>query len=528
MTTLQRHRRSDTFQAEGHRGRRPTAITVLVLLCLALTAPTASTAGRDELTVLQGTEITTLDPQHAVGADSMGLVRHLFNGLVFLDARGAIVPDLAERWELANDQVTWTFHLRRGVKFHDGSPFNAEAVRFTIDRAIGPRSVPSPARTYLSVVDRVEVLNDATVRIVTKGPSGPFLANLAHVSAGAMLSPSAMEKAGRSAGREPVGTGPFRLAEWRRSDRLVLERNETYFGDKARVQRLVYRAVPEASARARQLETGDADVAVRLPPLEAKRMSATAGVEVLRTVSIRPMMFYLNTRKKPFNDLRVRRAINMAIDRQELIQTVLSGEATPLDSLLAPGLPGYIHVQSPIYDPARARELLNQRGVSDAGRITMDCPQGRFLLDREVCAAVAAQLGRVGLNVQTRIFADYAQYVASRAKRDYDMTMLAFAPASLDADGTFQSTVRSANAGETFNWADFSNVRVDALIDAGRATADEGKRREIYAQLQKMVMHDQPTLLLYNEHDLTGIRKGVTGVVVRPDQAVLFLKAAVP
>ena len=329
-------------------------IPVALLVGLIGTVRMASTMGKDHLTVVQATEVITLDPQQTLGIDGTAVLRHVFNSLVFLDARGNIVPDLAERWEVASDQVTWTFHLRKDVQFHDGSPFNAEAVRFTIERAIGPGSPASPAKRYLSVIDRVEVVNDATVRIVTKGPSAPFLSNLAQVRA-AIMSPSAVEKAGTNVGHAPVGTGPFRLAEWRRGDKLVLERNDAYFGDKAGVRRIVYRTVPEAATRARQLETGEADIALRLSPFEAKRLGAKPGLEILRTVSIRPVVFYLNTRKKPFNDVRVRRAVNLAVDRKELIQNVLSGEATPLDSPLAAGLPGHVHVQDLEYDPARAR-----------------------------------------------------------------------------------------------------------------------------------------------------------------------------
>jgi peptide/nickel transport system substrate-binding protein len=497
-----------------------------LLLLSTLLVPVLAVAAKDELTVVQGTEVTTLDPQQVQGIDGIAIVRHLFNSLVFLDARGEIVPDLAERWDVAADGATWTFHLRKGVKFHDGSPFNAEAVRFTIERAIGPGSPASLAKRYLSIIDRVEVVNDATVRIVTRGPSGPFLYHMAHISGAAMMSPSATQKAGTNIGRQPVGTGPFRLVEWRRGDEVVIERNDAYFGERARVRRIVYKIVPEVATRVLQLETGEADVALRLPPFEVKRLSANPSLDVVKTVSIRPMMFYLNTRKKPFDDLRVRRAVNLAIDRKELIQSVLSGEATPLDSPLASPMPGHIHVQNLEYDPARARALLREAGVPDGFTLTMDCTLGRFVLDREVCTAVAGQLAKVGLKTQTRMFGDYPQYIASRAKRDYDLTQFGFAAGSMDPDAAFQSTVHSSNVGKNFNWSDVSNAKIDTLIDAGRTTVDEKKRRAIYAELQKLVMQEYPMLFLYTEHEFTGVRKGVTGVVMRPDQALLLLKAA--
>ena len=506
--------------------RRLLPALLFLLLTPMILAPAPSTAAKDELTVVQGTEVTTLDPQQTQGIDGIAIVRHLFNGLVFIDAKGEIVPDLAERWEVAADQVTWTFHLRKGVKFHDGSPFNAEAARFTIERAIGPGSPASLAQRYLSVIQKVEILNDATLRIVTKGPSGPFLYNLAHISGGVMMSPSAAQKAGANVGRQPVGTGPFKLVEWRRGDHLVLERYDAYFGDKPRVRRIVYKAIPEVGTRVLQLETGEADVALRLPPFELKRLGGNAALEIIKTISIRPMMFYLNTKKKPFDDVRVRRAVNLAVDRDELIRTVLSGEATPLDSPLPPALPGHITVERLTYDPARARDLLRQAGVADGTPIVMDCTHGRFVLDREVCTAVAGQLAKVGLKVQTRIQGDYPQYISSRAKRDYDMTMFGFAAGSMDADAAFQSTLHSSNAGKNFNWADVTNPRIDALIDAGRATIATPKRRAIYAELQKLVMQEMPMLFLYTEHEFTGIRKGVSGVVMRPDQALILLRAA--
>jgi peptide/nickel transport system substrate-binding protein len=506
--------------------RRFATLLTLPALLLALVAAPRPAAAKDELTVVQGTEVTSLDPQQTQGIDGIAIVRHIFNGLVFLDRKGEIVPDLAERWEVAPDQVTWTFHLRRGVKFHDGSPFNAEAVRFTIERAIGPGSPASLAKRYLSLISKVEVVDDATVRIVTKAPSGPFLYNLAHISGSVIMSPSAVQKAGANVARQPVGTGPFRLVEWRRGEHLVLERNDAYFGEKPKVRRIVYKAVPETATRVLQLETGEADVALRIPPFEVKRLQANPAIEIMKTVSIRPMVFYLNTRKKPFDDVRVRRAVNLAVDRDELIRSVLSGEATPLDSPLAPALPGHISVEKIPYDPARAKALLKEAGVAEGTPIVMDCPQGRFVLDREVCTAVAGMLAKVGLKPQTRIIGDYPQYIALRAKRDYDMTMLGFAPGSMDADAAFQSTLHSSNAGKNFNWADVTNPKIDALIEAGRSTIDTQKRRAIYAELQRLVMQETPLLFLYAEHEFTGIRKGVTGVVMRPDQALLLLHAA--
>jgi peptide/nickel transport system substrate-binding protein len=503
-----------------------TRLLVTLLLSLVLVVPAAVSAARDELVVVQGTEVTSLDPQQTQGIDGIAIAGHIFNRLLTLDTRGEIVPDLAERWEVAGDQKTWTFHLRRGVKFHDGSPFNAEAVRFTIERAIGPKSPPSLGKRYLSVIERVEVVDDATVRIVTRGPSGPFLYNLAHISGAGIMSPAATQKAGANIARQPVGTGPFRLVEWRRGDELVLERNDAYFGEKPRVRRIVYRVVPEVATRVLQLETGEADVALRIPPFEVKRLGRNPKLEIQKTVSIRAMVFYLNTRKKPFDDVRVRRAVNLAIDRKELIQSVLSGEGTPLDSPIAPTLPGHVRVQTLEYNPAAARDLLRQAGVAEGTTLIMDCPHGRFVLDREVCTAVAGQLGKVGLKVQTRIIGDYPQYIAARAKRDYDLTMLGFAPGSMEADGTFHSTLHSSNAGKNFNWADYSNPRVDALVEAGRTTIDEKRRRAAYAELQKIVMQDMPMLMLYAEHEFTGIRKGVTGVFMRPDQALLLLRAA--
>jgi len=197
--------------------KRVVLVLPAFMLLLMIVMPGPSHAAKDELTVAQGTEVTTLDPQQTQGIDGIAIVRHLFNGLVFVDAKGEIVPDLAERWELASDEMTWTFHLRKGVKFHDGSPFNAEAVRFSIERAIGPGSPASLAQRYLSVIHKVEVVNDAAVRIVTKGPSGPFLYNLAHISGGVLASLAAVPAA---AGRRRRRTG-HRRVRGRRPGRTV-------------------------------------------------------------------------------------------------------------------------------------------------------------------------------------------------------------------------------------------------------------------------------------------------------------------
>jgi len=514
--------------------RRTWGLLAAVLAAVLLAGWNPQVAGQvqrsitnDTLTVALGTEPSTLDPQRTSG-DGLMVTKHIFNTLVFPDRNLVIRPELATRWAVASDGVTWTFELRRDVQFHDGTPFNAEAVVFNLRRALGPGTGPSLTKTWLDMVDidGVKVLGEYTVQIRTVAPFGGFLFNLGHIGGGLMMSPASVQRFGREIGVRPVGTGPYRFVEWVRGQRIVLERNDTYWGPKPSYARVTFLPIPEEAARNAMLETGEAGVSVRVSPLEAARFANSQQIQVIKALVARPFAMWFNVTRRPLRDIRVRKALNHAVDKRELIKAFFLGDAAILDSVLPPGLPGYRSVGVYEYDPAKAKSLLAAAGYAQGLRLRAYCPHGRFTLDAEVCQAVAGQLAKVGVTVEVRTFGDYAAFLSTLEKEpEFDMYFFGWASGSLDPDGALWPTFASENAGLRWNFGRYRNARVDRLIRAARIEMDQSKRRQLYAELQAILVDDAPWIFLYTTYGYTGARKQVKDVWVRPDEQILFYNA---
>ncbi|MCC6192742.1 MAG: hypothetical protein IT318_27290 [Anaerolineales bacterium] len=491
-------------------------------------APTVSGPAQTELIVALGTEISTLDFQRTSGEGLM-VGRHLSNHLVFPDENGEIQPDLAERWEIGDDGMTYTFFLRQGVTFHDGTPWNAEALRWNLERALGPDSPPSLAKTWMGAIDysSVRVIDEYTVELKTFEPFGGFLYSISNIGGGLMMSPASVDQWGDDVGTHPVGTGPYRLLEWIRGERLVLERNPDYWGEPPAFEKITFLPIPEATTRVLMLETGEVDVAVRIPTVEVERLSANPEINIIGVTVIRPYSIMLNTSQPPFDDVRVRQAANYAVDKQAIVDSLFLGQAEILNSPLPPGVPGYSPVGEYPYDLKLAKQLLAEAGYENGADIVIDCPQGRLVLDTEVCSAVGAMLTNAGLRTQTRIFGDYAQFLDSRTADTaaYNGTFFGWATGSLDPDGAFFPTLYSQNVGKRWNFSQYANPTADEQIMRGHSSLDWEDRAEAYLELQKFLWEDAPWLYLYSAKGFTGVRAGIEGVFVRPDEQILLYSA---
>ncbi len=256
--------------------KRMGGILALSILLLAGAAG-AATLPKDELVYVEGSDIATLDGAFVVDVPSMTLLRLVYNNLVKLNRRMEIEPDLATRWDISPDRLTWTFHLRPGVKFSDSTPLTAEAVKFTLERMLD-RATAAPNRIYFAEIAGIQVVDDLTLRITTSVPFPDLLFNLTQ-RGGNVLNPAVVRKWGvKDYGQHPVGSGPFMLKEWQTGDRLAFEVNPHYWGPKPKLRRIVYRPVPEASVRAAMLITGEADLAVKIGP---RRSPTSTGTRTL-------------------------------------------------------------------------------------------------------------------------------------------------------------------------------------------------------------------------------------------------------
>jgi len=347
-------------------------ILTLAFVSLLMLAPgSAQAQSPGELRVAIPWTPENLDPTMNLSSFRAMVGVSLFDSLVGRDAENRIVPQLAESWRLV-DEVTWQLKLRRGVVFHDGEPFNAEAVRFTFQRVLDPEQ-KSPNRANVAEIVRVEVVDDYTVNLVTRQPYAPLVNRLLDF---AIVPPKYVaEKGNQGMALRPVGTGPYRLVELIKDDRMVVEAFDRHWRGAPKIKRIVYKAIPEPFTRAAALRNNEVDLVTTMPPSLARELERTPGIRVQRVASSWTIYLGLNALKKPLSDVKVRQALSYATDVDAIIKNVLEGNGRKLEGPLTPQMFGYdAAVKGYTPDPARARKLLVEAGYPDGLEITLDAP----------------------------------------------------------------------------------------------------------------------------------------------------------
>jgi peptide/nickel transport system substrate-binding protein len=432
----------------------------------------------------------------------------IFDSLVGRDAENRIVPQLAESWRLV-DEVTWQVKLRRGVVFHDGEPFNAEAVRFTFQRVLDPEQ-KSPNRANVAEIVRVEVVDDYTVNLVTRQPYAPLVNRLLDF---AIVPPKYVaEKGNQGMALRPVGTGPYRFVELIKDDRMVVEAFDRHWRGAPRIKRIVYKPIPEPFTRAAALRNNEVDLVTTMPPSLARELERTSGIRVQRVASSWIIYLGLNALKKPLSDVKVRQALNYATDVDAIIKNVLEGNGQKLEGPLTPQMFGYdAAVKGYTLDPARARKLLAEAGYPDGLEITLDAPAGRYQGDKEIAEALGGQWQRAGFKPKVQVAEWGAYFKRYLAKQFPDAYLLGLGGPMQDADELY-NLVSSKGRGLYYK-----SERVDTLFDLGRSTMDQAKRRQIYRDLQRAMVEDATWVFLLQQVDIYASRERLTWTP-RPDQ----------
>lgn len=494
-----------------------------LLIVLASLLVGAVFAQEDTLRVLLSSQLTTLEPQETTDTDSAAVRYQIYNGLLRMTEAGEPIPDLAESWEISDDGTVYTFTLREGVTFHDGTPFNADAVVISFDRLTAEDRDTSSSAYFKPILSGVQAIDEQTVEFTLNEPFAPFLNTLAH-PAGHIISPAAIEEYGEDLGQNPVGTGPYQFVEWVRGERLVLEAFEEYYAGTPPLAGIEYRIVPEASTRVALLETGEADVILRVTPDEAIRLADSPDIALKNTSTARSIFMAINTTRAPFDDARVRQAINHAVNVRTVVDALFGSETPLLDSPLAPNVFGYVSTRMYSYDPDQAQSLLEEAGY-EPGDITINLwsPNGRYVQDATVTQAIAQQLQDFGFDVQLRLFGDFSEYISvAFVEERGDMMLLGWAPSTLEAEGGLYQVLHGDRANQFANNAGYDNAEVNRLIEEARAETTDQGRIDKYAQAQEIIMEDAPWLFLYAQPVITGTRASVTGVEVLPSEHLVL------
>jgi peptide/nickel transport system substrate-binding protein len=441
----------------------------------------------------------------------------LFDSLVDRDGEGKIVGALAESWRLLDDH-TWQFRLRRGVVFHNGEPFNAEGVRFTLQRVLNPEQ-KSPNRANVAEVERIDVLDEYTLNLVTKNPYAPFLARLIDFP---MVPPRyTAEKGNAGLALKPVGTGPFRFVELVKDDHLVVEAFDRHWRGAPRIRRITFKPIPEPFTRAAALRNGEVDLITTMPPNLGRELEKVPGLHVHRVPSTWQIYLGLNAFRKPLSDVRVRQALNYATDVDSIIKNVLDGNGRRLEGPFTAGVFGFdASVKGYAPDPARARRLLAEAGYPDGLEITLDAPAGRYQGDKEIAEALGGQWQKVGFRPKVQVAEWGAYFKKYLGKQMQDAYLLGLGGPMQDGDELY-NLVSSKGRGLYYK-----NEKVDELFDQGRSTSDPARRRKIYADLARLMVEDATWVFLMQQVDIYATRDRL-GWTPRPDQWLLFGQATV-
>jgi peptide/nickel transport system substrate-binding protein len=499
-------------------------------------APKAASA-QGRLVIGQVAEPKSLDPAADTAINDFRILVNIYDGLVrYAPTSLDVVPSLATKWSVTGRGKIYTFQLRHGVKFQDGTPFDAQAVKWNFERMLnakapGHETGPFPlADQYFGVIKQVKALSADKVQFVLKQPFAPFLSNLAYPT-GLLVSPAATLKYGKNFGHNPVGTGAFQFVEWQANQKVVLASNKAYWRGAPPTANLIFRPLPDASSRVSALKSGGADMIVEVPPDDVATLRSDSRFKVQEQAGPHVWFLILNAKEGPFKDLRMRQAINYAIDKQAIVHDVLRDTATVAKGPIAKAfgaaydatLKGYP------YDPTKARELVKAAGFGNGVDVTFYVTQsGSGMLDpKPMAEAMQAELADVGIRakIQTFEWNTFLNRVNAGLAGKADMAEMAW---MTNDPGTLPYlTLRSAAwpAKGGFNSGYYSNPRVDKLLDAAQITANPGKRAQLFKQMQKIVVHDAPWAFIASWKQSVAMRSTVTGFTVHPS-FVLFLDKA--
>ena len=446
------------------------------------------------------------------------LASHIFDTLVARDDDMQIKPSLAESWKLVND-LTWEFTLRKGVKFHNGEPFNAAAVKFTFDRAVDPATKSADQVVRYIDFDRVEVIDDYTVRIVTKSPAPAMLARLAlfYMLPPKYYSDNSME----TVASKPVGTGAFKFVEWVKNDHITLEANPDYFAGPPSIKTLVFRPIPEVGTRLAELKSGGIDIAIAIPPDQAKSVeSATTRLESVEGGRRIIVGFHI-VKGSPIEDKRVRQAINYAVDVDTITKSLLGGYGQRRFTLVTPASTSP-NIKPWPYDPAKAKQLLAEAGYPNGFSITLDTPTGRYIKDKEVAEAIADYLTKIGITTTVKSF-DWSTYTTQllMPKKSDPMFLLGF---SSNFDPVLDMAMLDYQS--ALNPTEWNNEQFQSLLKQIYTTMDDKKRQDLIYKAQELANEEAPIIWMYFQPDLYGVNKRLDWKP-RVDEYVLLHKAKI-
>jgi peptide/nickel transport system substrate-binding protein len=503
--------------------------TVLSIALLTVSAALAATAPARaaDLSIALSADVTSMDPHYHNLTPNNNVAEHIFDTLVTKDARSRLKPALAESWR-AIDDLTWEFKLRKGVKFHDGSDFTAQDVVFSLDRVPNVPNSPSSFAAYTKQITEKIIVDPLTIRFKTATPY-PLMAN--DMSTVFIISARAAKGATTedfNSGKAAIGTGAFRFARYAKGDRIEFTRNDNYWGVKPAWDKATLRIIPNDPARVAALLAGDVRAIENVPTADIARIAKSNDLTLYRTVSHRVMYLHLDSNRdrsphvtgkdgkpldrNPLKDVRVRRAISKAINRQALVDRVMEGAAVTTGQLMPEGMFGYTSALKPeTYDVDGAKKLLAEAGYPDGFNLTLHAPNDRYVNDEQIAQAIAQLLSRAGINTKVEAMPS-AVYFTRASKLEFSLMLLGWASDTAEASSPLKALLATFDPPKGMGVANrgrYSNAKMDTTLVQALAIVDDAKRERVLQQATEIAMADLGIIPLYHQHNLWATRKGV-------------------
>jgi peptide/nickel transport system substrate-binding protein len=486
-----------------------------IAFVVAVVALLPTAAAESELRIGFTQDPLTLDPANHRNRYTETIIRNLYDGLLTRTSAMEVVPELAESWRQI-DAVTYELKLRQGVRFHSGDVMTVTDVEFTFDRlmrtgALGGQT--SPRKSLLGPLKEVTIIDSETLRFTLEEPWPIFTGMLPFQQ---IVNKAFVDRTGAAdMATRADGTGPFRLVEWRRGDSVIMERFADYYGGApdippvgpAMVDRVIFKIIPESASRVAALLAGDVHIVNELPPHAMRRVEANPSTRVMSVNSTRTLFVALNNTQPPFDDVRVRRAANHAIDKKLIIEKVLYGAGTTVNGVLSPDALGFEpDLPEYEYNPAKAKMLLGDAGYPHGIDVVLDTGGA----DKELAEVIASMLAESQIRTKVEIWeASVARRNwRDRHKKQRDMWLTSWGNASLDPVGLFVPTLHTDGRG---NWAGYSNHEVDELLDGATAESDRERRVELYRRAQRIVNEEAPWVFLWIPRDIYGVSTRLEG-----------------
>ena len=521
--------------------RKRTLAAALIASAMMAVSP----AKADDLTIALSSEPTSIDPHFHNLTPNNAMAMHMFQSLVIFDAKQQVTPGLAVSWKTIDD-LTWEFKLRPDVKWHDGSPFTADDVVFTFERAVNVPNSPSSFGTYIKGKTVVKV-DDLTIHIKTEKPYPLMVTDLTTVPMVSKKNGEGATTADYNSGKAAIGTGPYKFAEYVPGDRIVLEANGDYWGDKPKWDKVTLKPIKSGPSRVAALLAGDVDVIEGVPTTDITRLKKEPKLALSSGISNRVIYLHLDHDrddsphikaidgspiKNPLKNQKVRMAISKAISRPLIVERVMEGVAIPAGQLLPEGFFGVSPDLKPVeYDLEGAKKLLKEAGYEKGFQMTLHGPNDRYINDAKIAEAIGQMLTRLGLKMSVETMTRSVFFKrASRGGKDgspeFSFILVGWGAGSGEASSPLKSLLHTYDKARGFgasNRGRYSNPEMDKLLEEALATVDDKKRQDLLAKATEVAINDGGIIPLHYQVNTWGSRKGLKYVARTDERTVAMM-----